>query len=58
MQLDYVPGAVVRHPAQPEWGLGRIQSAIGDRVTVNFEHGGKQVINVGVIALDVVERPA
>ncbi|MDF2747797.1 MAG: hypothetical protein K0S98_2084, partial [Propionibacteriaceae bacterium] len=38
-----VPGAIVRHPDQPDWGLGQVQSAIGTRVTVNFEHAGKVV---------------
>lgn len=39
------PGMLVRHPAQPEWGLGQVQSNIGGRVTVNFEHAGKVVID-------------
>lgn len=48
------PGQWVRNPAAPEWGLGQIQSAVGERVTVNFEHAGKLLINTAVIALDVV----
>ncbi len=51
MQTRLVPGAWVRHPARPDWGMGQVQSAIGDRITVNFEHAGKQVINGAVIAL-------
>ncbi|MES2844709.1 MAG: DUF3553 domain-containing protein [Pseudomonadota bacterium] len=39
------PGMLVRHPDRPDWGLGQVQSAIGDRVTVNFEHTGKVVID-------------
>ena len=39
------PGMLVRHPAQPDWGLGQVQSNIGGRVTVNFEHAGKVVID-------------
>ncbi|EWY37387.1 hypothetical protein N825_11945 [Skermanella stibiiresistens SB22] len=50
-----VPGAHVRHPAQPDWGLGQIQSSIGNRVTVNFEHAGKVVINSVNISLEVVD---
>jgi hypothetical protein len=55
-----VPGAMVRHPAQPDWGLGQVQSVIGDRVTVNFEDHGKVLINAAVIELEVVapERDA
>ncbi|GEO41399.1 hypothetical protein SAE02_55470 [Skermanella aerolata] len=50
-----VPGAIVRHPGQPDWGFGQVQSAIGTRVTVNFEHAGKVVINAAVISLSVVD---
>lgn len=39
------PGMIVRHPAAPDWGLGQVQSRIGDRITVNFEHAGKQVLD-------------
>lgn len=39
------PGMFVRHPQKPDWGLGQVQSNIGGRVTVNFEHAGKQVID-------------
>jgi len=39
------PGMLVRHPGQPDWGLGQVQSNIGSRITVNFEHGGKVVID-------------
>lgn len=39
------PGMLVRHPQQPDWGLGQVQSNIGGRVTVNFEHAGKVVID-------------
>lgn len=46
------PGVFVRHPTHPEWGLGQVQSAIGARVTVNFEHAGKVLINADVIALE------
>ena len=38
------PGALVRNPSAPEWGLGQVQSNIDGRVTVNFEHVGKVVI--------------
>ncbi|MBC7138337.1 MAG: DUF3553 domain-containing protein [Defluviimonas sp.] len=39
------PGMLVRHPGQPDWGLGQVQSRIGSRITVNFEHAGKVVID-------------
>lgn len=39
------PGALVRHPGQPDWGLGQVQSVIGGRITVNFREVGKVVID-------------
>lgn len=48
------PGMLVRHPAQPEWGLGQVQSNIGGKVTVNFEHAGKRVIETTRIDLTPV----
>jgi len=50
-----VPGAWVRHPERPDWGLGQVQSAVGGRITVNFEHAGKVVINAASVSLDVVD---
>ena len=38
------PGMMVRHPTQPDWGLGQVQSNIAGKVTVNFEHQGKVVV--------------
>jgi hypothetical protein len=49
-----VPGAMVRHPSQPDWGIGQVQSVIGERVTVNFEDRGKVLINTAVVELEVV----
>lgn len=45
------PGALVRHPARDDWGVGQVQSVIGRRVTVNFEHAGKQAIDTSVVRL-------
>ena len=45
------PGNLVRHPTQPDWGLGQVQSVIGDKITVNFEHAGKVVIDGSRIQL-------
>ena len=50
-----VPGALVRHPDAPSWGIGQVQSAIGPTVTVNFEHRGKVVINADRVALELVK---
>ena len=48
------PGMLVRHPGQPDWGVGQVQSTIGDRITVNFREMGKVVIDGSRIELDVV----
>ena len=39
------PGMLVRHPDQPDWGVGQVQSNIAGRVTVNFRDEGKIVID-------------
>ena len=48
------PGQRVRHPQRPDWGVGQVQSAIGERVTVNFPHAGKVVINARAVSLEIV----
>ena len=53
--LNLAPGNFVRHPDCPEWGLGQVQSADRNRVTVNFEHAGKQLILVNIVTLLLVE---
>lgn len=45
------PGQLVRHPTEPDWGLGQVQSVIGTKITVNFEHRGKVVIDGSHIIL-------
>lgn len=48
------PGQLVRNPAAPDWGLGQVQSNIQGRVTVNFEHCGKVVIEGSRVRLQPV----
>ncbi|WP_415182655.1 DUF3553 domain-containing protein [Phaeovulum sp.] len=48
------PGMIVQNPAAPDWGLGQVQSRVGDRITVNFEHAGKKVIDGRRVALILV----
>ena len=54
MTQDLVPGMLVAHPGEPDWGLGQVQSVIGDRVTVNFEHAGKVAINASRVQLKIL----
>ena len=58
MDPRLVPGVRVRHPTEPDWGIGHVQSVIGERITVNFEDRGKVVINGGVTSLEVVDTRA
>ena len=51
MTDHFAPGTLVRLAKRPDWGTGQVQSAIGNRVTVNFEHAGKQLINIAVVDL-------
>jgi hypothetical protein len=55
---ELVPGTYVRHPTEPDWGLGQVQSAIAGRVTVNFENAGKVVINSALVKLTPVDPDA
>ena len=48
------PGMIVRHPTQPDWGDGQVQSNIGGKVTVNFPQAGKVVIDGTRISLVLV----
>ena len=56
MHIDFEPGDYVINPTQKDWGIGQIQSIIGNKVTVNFENIGKQVINIEIITLKKLKR--
>jgi hypothetical protein len=45
------PGMLVRNPDAPDWGRGQVQSNMAGRVTVNFEHCGKMVIDTRYVNL-------
>jgi len=49
------PGAFVINRLELSWGLGQIQSAIGNKITVNFEQVGKLVLNTDHVTLDVID---
>lgn len=57
MAADLSPGVFVEAADAPEWGLGQVQSIIGTRVTVNFEHRGKVVLDLRAARLRTVMRP-
>jgi transcription elongation factor GreA-like protein len=50
------PGHFVRHPQQPDWGIGQVQSVIDGRITVNFENAGKVLVNARVVSLEVLHE--
>ena len=52
MILNYEPGDKVLNPYNKEWGIGQVQTIIGQKVTVNFENVGKKVINSKYINLE------
>lgn len=52
---ELTPGVLVRHPDEPDWGVGQVQSAVGHRITVNFENAGKVLINGAVVRLVPIE---
>lgn len=47
------PGMLVRHPDEPDWGVGQVQSNIDGRITVNFENTGKVVLDGRRVALTI-----
>jgi len=47
------PGDLVTCDSEPDWGVGQVQSAVGTRVTVNFEDRGKVVVETRIINLSL-----
>ena len=56
MQIDFEPGDYVKNPANLNWGVGQVQSVIGNKVTVNFQNYGKMVINIDNVTLEKIEN--
>ena len=56
MNFDYEPGDYVINPKNKNWGIGQIQSIIKEKITINFENKGKQVINASKITLKKVKN--
>lgn len=50
------PGMLVRNPSHPEWGVGQVQSNIGEKITVNFREQGKVVIDGTRVALSFADH--
>ncbi len=54
MTTTLEPGDLVTNPGQPHWGTGQVQSVIAGRVTVNFPHAGKLVLQTAHVDLVLV----
>ena len=54
MLIDFEPGDYVINHKNKDWGVGQVQSIIGNKVTVNFENYGKRVINIENIRLEKI----
>ena len=56
MQFDLEPGDYVINPTNKDWGIGQIQSVIKNKITVNFQNFGKQVLDLNHINLEKVSN--
>ena len=56
IHFDFTPGDYVVNPQQKDWGIGQVQSIIKNKITVNFQNQGKQVINGEIIALEKIKN--
>ena len=56
MQIDLEPGDFVVNPDNKEWGIGQIQSIIKNKITVNFQNNGKQVLNTEYVNLEKIKK--
>ncbi len=54
MLIDFEPGDYVINPTNKDWGVGQVQSIIGNKVTVNFEDAGKKTVDGSVIELEKI----
>ena len=56
IHFDFTPGDYVINPNQKDWGLGQVQSIIKNKITVNFQNQGKQVINGEIVTLEKIQN--
>ena len=52
IHFEFTPGDYVINPKEKDWGIGQVQSIIKNKVTVNFQNQGKQVINGEIVILE------
>ena len=56
MIFELEPGDKVYNTKNKDWGIGQIQSIIGDKITVNFQNVGKKVIYAENIKLEKINE--
>ena len=56
IHFDFTLGDYVINPLQKNWGIGQVQSIIKNKVTVNFQNQGKQVINGEIVILEKIKN--
>jgi transcription elongation factor GreA-like protein len=56
IHFDFTPGDYVINPSHRDWGIGQVQSIIKNKVTVNFQNQGKQVINGEIVTLEKIKQ--
>ena len=49
-----MPGQMVAHPTEKDWGVGQVQSVIGNKITVNFPEQGKIVVQGDQVELVLI----
>ena len=52
--MHILPGMFVRHPTEDCLGLGRVQTVLSNKITVNFENAGKIIIDGDIVKLVIV----
>jgi hypothetical protein len=56
IHFELIPGDYVINPLQKDWGIGQVQSRIKNKITVNFQNQGKQVINGEIVSLKKIKN--
>jgi hypothetical protein len=56
IHFDFMPGDYVLNPLEKDWGIGQVQSIIKNKITVNFQNQGEQVINGEIITLEKIKN--
>jgi transcription elongation factor GreA-like protein len=56
IHFDFTLGDYVINPLHKDWGIGQVQSIIKNKVTVNFQNQGKQVINGEIVMLEKIKN--